>query len=139
MVIYAFEKLGIISSVIIFPFKEPVSDINTQSPSVPHIAFVVFSHLLFFSLSFQGFCFCFQSATYPETHTMPDLSGFCSSFSLYLLESCFISLLQARDGEWLLHSPTSPPRPLGSGEGWAQHLQPHCHSTRAWPWQVSCM
>lgn len=80
MVIYAFEKLRIIFSVIIFHFKETVSNINTKSPS-PHrlpSAYVVFFHFLFlFPLCFQGSGICFQSFTPPETyHTEPFLSLF---------------------------------------------------------------
>ena len=84
MVIYAFEKLGIIFSVIIFHFKEPVSNINTESPSPRRLplACVVFPHLLFlFSLSFQGFGICFQTFTHAETHTAP--SPFLLPFSFY--------------------------------------------------------
>lgn len=80
MVIYAFEKLRIIFSVIIFHFKETVSNINTKSSSPPHLppAYVVFFHILFlFSLSFQGSGVCFQSFIPPETdHTQPSLSPF---------------------------------------------------------------
>lgn len=71
MVIYAFEKLRIIFSVIIFHFKETVSNINTKSSShcLPP-AYVVFFHFLFlFSLSFQGSGVCFQSFIPPKQTT----------------------------------------------------------------------
>lgn len=92
MVIYAFEKLRIIFSVIIFHFKEPVSNINSPSPHHLPLTCVVYSHLLFlFAVSFQGFGVCFQSLIHPETHSTSNpflllfsfYSGFGNSLLLY--------------------------------------------------------
>lgn len=74
MVIYAFEKLRIIFSVIIFHFKEPVSNINIQNPS-PHcltLAFMISPPFILIFSEFSGILFLFPNVHPPIlTHTNP--------------------------------------------------------------------
>lgn len=105
MVIYAFEKLRIIFGVIIFHFKETISNINTKSSSPHHLppAYEVFFHFLFlFFLSFQGPGVCFQSFISPERdHTEPSLSPFLFLQMVLELADILFSIFKL----WLVKHP----------------------------------